>query len=41
MKGATAARVFADKGATFASVTVVLDQLARQDVHNVQFGVKD
>lgn len=41
MKGATAARVFADKGAAFMSVTLVLDKLAANDIHNVQFAVKD
>ncbi len=41
MKGATAARVYADKGAAFAAVTSVLDQLATNDIHNVQFGVKE
>lgn len=41
MQGATAARVFADKGAAFAAITGVLDVLAQNDIHNVQFGVKD
>lgn len=41
MKGATVARVFADKGAAFMSVTAVLDKLAANDIHNVQFAVKD
>ncbi|KWA83863.1 hypothetical protein WL29_21085 [Burkholderia ubonensis] len=41
MKGATTARVFADKGAAFMSVTLVLDKLAANDIHNVQFAVKD
>lgn len=41
MKGATVARVFADKDAAFKAVTLVLDQLAAQDIHNVQFAVKD
>ncbi|KVP16768.1 ExbD/TolR family protein [Burkholderia ubonensis] len=41
MKGATTARVFADKGAAFMSVTQVLDKLAANDIHNVQFAVKD
>ena len=41
MKSATSARVYADKGAAFAAVTQVLDQLAANDVHNVQFGVKE
>lgn len=41
MKGATAARVYADKGAAFAAITLVLDKLAANDIHNVQFGVKE
>ena len=41
MKGATVARVFADKGAAFMAVTAVLDKLAANDIHNVQFAVKD
>lgn len=41
MKGATVARVFADKGAAFMAVTTVLDKLAANDIHNVQFAVKD
>lgn len=41
MKGATVARVFADKGAAFMAVTQVLDKLAANDIHNVQFAVKD
>lgn len=41
MKGATTARVFADKGAAFMAVTLVLDKLAANDIHNVQFAVKD
>lgn len=41
MKGATVARVFADKGAAFMAVTTVLDKLASNDIHNVQFAVKD
>lgn len=41
MKGATSAKVFADKGAAFAAVTLVLDQLNKADIHNVQFGVKE
>lgn len=41
MKGATAARVYADKGAAFAAITLVLDKLAESDIHNVQFGVKE
>ena len=41
MKGATVARVFADKGAAFMAVTSVLDKLAANDIHNVQFAVKD
>ncbi len=41
MKGATVAKVFADKGAAFMAVTTVLDKLAANDIHNVQFAVKD
>lgn len=41
MQGATTARVFADKGAAFVAITRVLDALAQNDIHNVQFGVKD
>lgn len=41
MKGATAARVYADKGAAFSAITFVLDKLASNDIHNVQFGVKE
>lgn len=41
MKGATSAKVYADKGAAFAAVTLVLDQLAAHDIHNIQFGVKN
>ncbi len=41
MKGATVARVFADKGAAFMAVTTVLDKLAANDIHNVQFAVKE
>lgn len=41
MQGATVARVFADKGAAFMAVTAVLDKLAANDIHNVQFAVKD
>lgn len=41
MQGATVARVYADKGAAFVAVTQVLDHLAANDIHNVQFAVKD
>lgn len=41
LKGSTVARVFADKSAAFVAVTRVLDQLAANDIHNVQFAVKD
>lgn len=41
MKGATVARVFADKDAAFKAVTLVLDRLAANDIHNIQFAVKD
>lgn len=41
LNGATSAKVFADKGAAFAAVTGVLDNLAQADIHNVQFGVRD
>lgn len=41
MKGATVAKVFADKEAAFAAVAKVMDQLASQDIHNLQFAVKD
>lgn len=40
LKGATKAKVFADKGAAFAAITEVLDNLAAHDVHNIQFQVK-
>jgi len=40
MQGATAAKVFADKGAAFVAITGVLDQLAAHDIHNIQFAVK-
>jgi biopolymer transport protein ExbD len=40
LQGATSAKVFADKGAAFVAITVVLDQLAQHDIHNVQFAVK-
>ncbi len=41
LKGATVAKVFADKDAAFMAVTRVLDNLAANDIHNVQFAVKD
>ncbi|MBU9199783.1 biopolymer transporter ExbD [Burkholderia multivorans] len=41
MKGATTAKVFADKGAAFVAITQVLDKLAANDIHNVQFATKD
>lgn len=41
MKGSTVARVFADKRAAFLSVTQVLDHLAANDIHNIQFATKD
>lgn len=41
MKGATTARVFADKAAAFAALAGVMDQLARLDIHNIQFATKD
>jgi biopolymer transport protein ExbD len=41
LKGATTAKVFADKAAAFKAVTIVLDKLAANDIHNVQFAVKD
>lgn len=41
LKGATVARVFADKAATFRAVTGVLDKLASYDIHNIQFAVKE
>jgi biopolymer transport protein ExbD len=40
MQGATSAKIFADKGAAFLAITVVMDQLAQHDIHNVQFAVK-
>lgn len=40
LQGATAAKVFADKGAAFVAITRVLDQLAQHDIHNIQFAVK-
>lgn len=40
MKGATTARIYADKGVAFAAVARLLDQLAEQDIHNIQFAVK-
>lgn len=41
LSGATTAKVFADKVATFQAVAGVMDQLARRDIHNIQFAVKD
>lgn len=41
MRGATVARVYADKGAAFMAVTGVLDKLAANDIHNIQFATKD
>ncbi|HDR9103519.1 TPA: biopolymer transporter ExbD [Burkholderia vietnamiensis] len=41
LKGATTAKVFADKGAAFVAITQVLDRLAANDIHNVQFATKD
>lgn len=41
MKGATTARVFADKATAFVAVTLVMDRLAAQDIHNIQFATKD
>lgn len=41
MKGATTAKVFADKAAAFAAVAGVMDKLAANDIHNIQFAVKD
>ena len=41
MKAATAAKVFADKGATFQAVTLVLDKLGQNGIRNIQFGTKD
>jgi biopolymer transport protein ExbD len=41
MKGATTAKVFADKAAAYQAVMLVLDKLGANDIHNVQFAVKD
>lgn len=41
MQGATTARIFADKGASFAALAGVMDQLARMDIHNLHFATKD
>lgn len=41
MKGATTAKVFADKAAAFAAIAGVMDKLASNDIHNIQFAVKD
>lgn len=41
MKGATTARIFADKTAAFAAITGVMDKLAANDIHNIQFATKD
>ena len=41
LAGATTAKVYADKVATFQAVAGVMDQLARRDIHNIQFAVKD
>ncbi len=41
MKAATAAKIFADKGASFQAVTQVLDRLGQNGVRNIQFGTKD
>lgn len=40
MGGATSAKVFADKGAPFGAISLVLDQLSQRDIHNVQFAVR-
>jgi biopolymer transport protein ExbD len=40
MNGATSAKVFADKGAPFGAISLVLDQLGQRDIHNVQFAVR-
>ena len=41
IKVSTAARVYADKGAAFVAVTQVLDKLAANGLHNIQFAVKE
>lgn len=41
MKGSTAARVYADKAAPFMAITLVLDKLGANGLHNVQFAVKE
>lgn len=41
LAGATTAKIFADRHATFQVVAQVMDHLARHDVHNIQFAVKD
>lgn len=41
MRGSTVARVYADKSAAFIAVTGVLDQLAKNDISNIQFAVRD
>lgn len=37
----TAARVYADRHAAFVVITQVLDNLAKNGLHNVQFAVKE
>ncbi len=41
LQAAAAARIYADKGAPFAAVTLVLDKLAQNGIHSIQFGAKD
>jgi len=41
MKGATTAKVYADKAAAYQAVMLVLDKLGANDIHNIQFATKD
>ena len=41
LKAAAAAKVYADKDAPFQAVTLVLDKLAQNGIHNIQFGARD
>ena len=41
MNAAAAARIYADRDAPFMAVTLVLDKLAQNGIHSIQFGAKD
>ena len=41
LKAAAAAKIYADKEAPFMAVTLVLDKLAQNGIHSIQFGARD